>query len=147
MDALSHRLRAGGFDRWQSIGQHRGKDGDHLPITIVRTGEPPPHPLERGRQEPVSERRAVAQCARLAGKDRHVVPRVVDRLAAAVAAAMLGDDASVLADHDPGGIGVDLDRAPDRTGVHRVFVVVEADQAGLRDRCRQCMEPIAKRPR
>src|ERR1044071_1874453 len=53
-----------------------------------------------------------------------------------------GDDPPVLADHDAIGIGVDLDRAPDRAGSHRVLVVVEAHQAGLRDRCRHCVESV-----
>ena len=55
---------------------------------------------------------------------------------------MLGDDPPVLADHDALGIGVNLDRAPDRAGGHRVLVVVEAHQAGLRDRCRHRMEAV-----
>ena len=55
---------------------------------------------------------------------------------------MLGDDPPVLADHDAVGIGMDFDRTPDRAGGHRVFVVVEAHQAGLRDRCRHRMEAV-----
>ena len=55
---------------------------------------------------------------------------------------MLGNDASVLADHDAVGIGMDLDRPPDGAGGDRVFVIVEAHQAGLRDRCRHRMESI-----
>src|SRR3954470_15701360 len=46
---------------------------------------------------------------------------------------MLGNDASVLADHDAVGTGMNLNRAPDGAGRDRVFVVVEAHQAGLRD--------------
>ena len=55
---------------------------------------------------------------------------------------MLADDPAVLADHDAIGIGVNLDRTPDRAGGHRVLVVVEAHQAGLRDRCRHRVESI-----
>ena len=44
------------------------------------------------------------------------MPGVIDRI----------DDPAVLADHDAIGIGLDLDRAPDRAGGHRVLVVVEA---------------------
>src|SRR5258705_5762995 len=55
---------------------------------------------------------------------------------------MLGNDASVLADHDAVGIGMNLDRTPDGAGRDRVFVVVEAHQAGLGYRCRYCMESI-----
>src|SRR5438132_2470944 len=55
---------------------------------------------------------------------------------------MLGDNAPVLADYDAIGIGMNLDRTPDRTGRHRVLVVVEAHQAGLRDGCRHRVESI-----
>jgi hypothetical protein len=63
----------------------------------------------------------------------------------AVAAAMFGDDVPILGDDDPNGprvgpqarprtgSGVDLDRPAERTGVHRVFVVVEANEAGVFD--------------
>src|SRR5258705_13431192 len=55
---------------------------------------------------------------------------------------MLGNDASVLADHDAVGIGMDLDRTSDCAGRDRVPVVVEAYQAGLRDRCRHRVESV-----
>ena len=41
---------------------------------------------------------------------------------------MLSDNASVLADYDAIGIGINLDRTPDRTGRHRVLIVVETKQ-------------------
>ena len=55
---------------------------------------------------------------------------------------MLGNDAPVLADYNAVGIGMHLDRMPNRARSHRVFVVVEAHQAGLRDRCRHCVKSI-----
>src|ERR1700677_1538040 len=55
---------------------------------------------------------------------------------------MLGDDTPVLADYDAIGISVNLNRTTDCTGRHRVLVVVEAHQAGLRDRCRHRVESI-----
>src|SRR5438105_12228173 len=55
---------------------------------------------------------------------------------------MLGNDPSVLADHDAVRIGMNLDRTPDRAGSYRVFIVVEAYQAGLRDRCRHRVESV-----
>src|SRR5438034_9091673 len=55
---------------------------------------------------------------------------------------MLGNDASVLADHDAIGVSVDLDRPSYGAGRDRVFVVVEAHQAGLRDRCRHRVEAV-----
>ena len=55
---------------------------------------------------------------------------------------MLRHDPSILADHDAVGIGMNLDRTPHCAGYHRVSVVVEAHQAGLRDRRRHCMEAV-----
>ena len=142
MDALGQRLRAGGLDRRQSIGQHRGEDFDHLPVAVVGAGELAPDPVQPRRQHPILERRAVAQSAGLARQHRHVMPGIVDRLAAAETRAMLGDDPPVLADDDPIGVGVDVDRAADGAGAHRVPVVVEADEAGLRHRGRQRVEAV-----
>jgi hypothetical protein len=62
------------------------------------------------------------------------MPGVVDRVAAAERAGMLADDPPVLADHDAVGIGMNLDGTPDGARCHRVFVVIEAHQAGLRHR-------------
>ena len=55
---------------------------------------------------------------------------------------MLGNNTSILTDHDAIGIGLNLDRSSDCTGCDRVLVVVEAHQAGLRDRCRHRMEAV-----
>src|SRR5271170_5100357 len=55
---------------------------------------------------------------------------------------MLSDEPPVLADYDAIRVGMNFDRSSDRTGGHRVFVVVEARQAGLRDRCRHRVESI-----
>jgi hypothetical protein len=97
MDALRHRLSAGGFHRGQSIGEHGGQDGDHLAIAIIGFGELASNPLERRRQHPILERSAVAQGPRLAGQDRNIVPGIVDCLAATVVARMLCDDTPILA--------------------------------------------------
>ena len=134
MDAVGECLGAGGLDRRQPVGEHRGEDVDHLPIAVVGAGELAPHALHRGREHPVFEGSAVALGAGLASKHRHVVPGVVARVATAERAGMLGDDPPVLANYDPVGIGINLDWPSDRTGSYRVFVVVEAHQAGLRDR-------------
>ena len=40
------------------------------------------------------------------------MPRIVDRLASAIAAGVFRDDAPILADHDPIGISMDFDRRP-----------------------------------
>src|SRR5258708_9006598 len=70
------------------------------------------------------------------------MPGIVDRLAATERARMLGNDASVLADYDAVGVSMDLDRPTDRARRDRVLVVVEAHQAGLRDRCRHRVESV-----
>ena len=62
------------------------------------------------------------------------MPGIVNRLAAAEAAAMLADDRAILADHDAIGISLDLDRPTDGARSDRVLIVVEPHQAGLRDR-------------
>lgn len=76
-----------------------------------------------------------------AGEHRHIMPGVVDGIAAVKGSRVLGNDASILADHDAIGIGVNLDRSSDCAGCDRVLVVVEAHQAGLR-RCRHRMEAV-----
>src|ERR1700685_1293289 len=78
----------------------------------------------------------------LTGEYGHVMPRIVDRLATAERSGMFSNDPPVLADHDAVGIGMDFDWTTDCTGRHRVLVVVEAHQAGLRDRCRHRVESI-----
>ncbi len=35
MDALGKRLGAGGLDRRQSVGEHRGENLDELPVAVV----------------------------------------------------------------------------------------------------------------
>src|ERR1700752_721553 len=55
---------------------------------------------------------------------------------------MLGDDPPVLADDDAVGVGVDVDRAADGPRAHRISVVVEPHEAGLRHRGRQRVEAV-----
>src|SRR3954468_4694473 len=55
---------------------------------------------------------------------------------------MLSDDPPVLADYDAICISMNLDRTSDRTGRHRVLVVVEPHQACLRDRRLHRVESI-----
>src|SRR6516162_562651 len=97
VDAVGNGLTAGRLDRRQPVGQHCGKNVDHLPIAVVGSGEFAPHALDRGRQHPIFEGRPVAQGAGLAGEHRDIMPGVVDRLAAAKRARMLGNNPAVLA--------------------------------------------------
>ncbi len=76
-----------------------------------------------------------------ARQDRHVMPWVVLDLAAAESALMLGDEPPVLADDEAVGVGVDVDRAPDRARVHRISVVVEPQSSCA---CASCVNLLAR---
>src|ERR1700761_3010498 len=62
------------------------------------------------------------------------MPRVVECLAAAKMPAMLTDDCAILTNDNTVGVGLDLNRAADSPRGNRIFVIVKADQAGLRNR-------------
>jgi hypothetical protein len=133
MDALGQALSAGGFNGGQAVTKPGGKNFDHLPVAVVTASELAPYALQIGRQHPILEWRSIPQSPRLAGEDRHVMPGIVDCLAAAERATMVAHDPPVLADHNAVSISVTFDRPADGTRCHRVFVVIEAHQAGLRD--------------
>ncbi len=107
------RLRTGSFHRIQPIGGDHAQDLDHLAITVRHLPELALNTLYRGRQLPVLERRAVAQGAWFARKNRDVVQRVVDVLVASEGALVLANDLAVLPELDALGIGADLDRSSD----------------------------------
>jgi hypothetical protein len=142
MDAVGQGFGAGRLDSRQAVGQHRRQHLDHLAVAIIRALQLTPQALQAGRQEPVLEGGAVPQCARLPGEHRDVMPGIVDRLAAAETAVMLADDCAILADHNAIGVSLDLDWPADGARGDRVFVVVEAYQAGLRDRRLRRVEPV-----
>ena len=127
VDALGHRLCTGRFDRRQPIGEYSRKDCDHLAIAVIGTGKFSPHALQGGGQYPILERSAIAQGAWLASQDPHVVPWIIDRFAAPISARMLRNDAPLLADDDPIGVSVNLDRPANGAGADRVFVIVKAN--------------------
>ena len=116
MDTLGEGFGAGGLHGDQAIGGRGAEDLDDLPITVRHVLQLAPDALERSGQVSVRERRPVPQSARLAGEHRHVVPGIVDRLAAAKGPPVLADDPPVLADLDALGIGPDLDRMAARCG-------------------------------
>ena len=53
---------------------------------------------------------------------------------------MVAHDPLVLADHNAVCIGADFGRPAGGTRCHRVFIVIEAHQAGLRDGGREVVE-------
>jgi hypothetical protein len=115
--------------------------------TICRSPSSEPASLRRTRSSAAGNTQSLngaplRSAPGLAGQDRHVMPRIVDRLAAPMMADMFRDRAPILTDDDPIGVRVDLHRPSDGASVHRVFVVVEAHETGLRHRRRQRMETI-----
>lgn len=144
MDVVRQGLRAGGFDGVQAIGEHGTEDIDNLPVTAGLSFELAPHTSQGRWQIPVLERCPIAQGAGLAGQNRDVVKRIVDRLAAAEGPFMPAYDLAVLPAFQPVGIGADLDRTADRAGIDRVTVLVEPHEAGLGDGGRDCMEAIER---
>jgi hypothetical protein len=77
----------------EAVQRDHRQDLDELPVAIVRAGPAAHAAASSSRQVPVLERRTIAQRTGLALERRHVVPRVVERLAAL-------EPARVLADHD-----------------------------------------------
>jgi hypothetical protein len=142
MDVVSQGLRTSGFNGVQSIDEHGAEDLDHLPVAARLSFQLAPHTVQGRWQIPVLERRPVAQRAGFAGQDRDVMERVVDRLATTEGAIMAGDNLTILPAFQPVGIGADLDGPPDRTGIDRVAVLVEAHEAGLGHRRRHRVEAI-----
>jgi hypothetical protein len=141
MDPLAQRLGAGRFDFGHAVGQHGGENLDHLPVAIIGARKPATNPLQGAGQNPVLERRPIAQSARLSRQHGHVVPGIINRLAAAKAATMFADDPPVLADHDAIGVGVDVDRPTNGAGADRVLVVVEPQSSCA---CASCVDLLAR---
>ena len=144
MDVVRQGFGAGGFDGVEAISEHGAEDLDHLPVAARLSFQLAPHTAQGRWQIPLLERRPVAQCAGLAGQNRDVMERVVDRLATAEGPIMASHGLTILPAFQPVGIGADLDGPPDRTGVDRVAVLVEAHETGLGDRGRHCMEAVER---
>ena len=97
MDVVRQSFGAGRFHSFQPIGEDRTKDLDHLSITCRSPArlafQLALHTLQRGRQFPFLERRAIAQRSGLARQNRDVVERIVDRLVASESAHVASDNA------------------------------------------------------
>jgi hypothetical protein len=86
-------------------------------LTIWRSPSSEPFSLRRTRSRLAGNSQSLngapfLSAPGLRGEHRHIMPGVVNRLAAAEMAAMLADDRAVLADHHAIGVGLDLDWPP-----------------------------------
>jgi hypothetical protein len=102
-NTLIKRLLAGGLYGGDTVARHASENGDHLPIGVIGGLKPLANPLHRRRQNPFAKRCAIAKSAGFTGQDRHIMPGIIDCLAAAEAAAILGDGRTVLLDDNPTG--------------------------------------------
>ena len=100
--AADERFTACGFDRVDAVAGDRGQDADHLAIAIGMAGKPAAHPLDRWRQRPVLERRAVAGTVR-----NFVCGRAVEHYAAMARmkrSPKMTANCALAIDHSRGGI-------------------------------------------
>lgn len=144
MDVVRQGFGAGGFYGLQPVGEHGPEDVDHLPVTAGLTFELALHTAQCRREVPSLEGRAIAQRAGLACKDGYVMQGIVDGVVAPEDPIMASDDLSVLPAFQPVCVSPDLDRPPDRPGIHRVAVLVEAHETGFGHRRRHCVEAIER---
>jgi hypothetical protein len=131
VNALIEGFTAGGLDSLQAVVPHAAQDLDHLAVAIVAAAQFAP---DRGHglwQDPVPERGTIAQRAGFACQNRHIVPRIIDRLTATEGAGMFCDHHSILPDDDPIGIGMHIDRSAHCSCEDGILVGVEAHGAGL----------------
>ena len=135
MDALIYGFPTGGFDGLQSIIGHAAQDLDHLPVSIIAALQLAPDRSHGGRKHSVLERSAVAQRAGFTCQNRHIVPRIIDRLTPAEGAGMFADHHPILSDDDPLGIGMHIDRTTNGCRQNRVFGVC----------CRRVLNPTLSR--
>lgn len=142
MHAFLERFSARCFDSIQPIRQNRAENIHHLPIAIGCSPQlalDPPH----GRwQLPLLEGGTIPQGTGLPCEHGDVVQRVVDIFAASEDARMLTHELSILPELDAFSISADLDGTADGMSLDRVAVVVEPDEAGLRDRGRHRMVSV-----
>lgn len=142
MNALIEGFAAGRLDRLKSVIADATQDLNHLPIAVIAALQLAPDCGHGRWQHPGLERRLVPQGSGFACQNRHIMPGIIDGLAAAEDTCMLTDDHPVLPDDDPLGIGMHIDGPTDCRGKHRVFVVIETHRAGLRHRGRHAVEAV-----
>src|SRR3546814_6799292 len=100
--------------------------------------------MQRGRQIPVLERRAITERAGLVREDREIMPRIVNGAVPTEVALMLPDDLFAATDDDAIGIGTHL-HGPARGRRHdRVAVPIKADEAGSGDGVLALMEAVER---
>ena len=142
MDALIHGFTAGGFDGLQPVIGHAAQDLDHLPVAIIAALQLASDRGHGGWKHPVLERSPITQRAGFACQHRHIMPRIIDRLASPEGAGMFTDYHTILPDDDAFGIGMHINRTANGSRQDRVFVAVEPDCAGLGYRGGHAVEAI-----
>jgi hypothetical protein len=108
VDALIQRLATGGFDSLQAIIANTGQDLHHLPVAIIAAAQLAPDRSHGGWEHPVLEGSAVTQRARFACQNRHIVPRIIDRLASPEGAGMFANHHAILSDDDAFGVSMHI---------------------------------------
>ena len=83
MDALIEGFAAGRLDRLKSVIADAAQDLNHLPIAVIAALQLAPDCGHGRWQHPVLERRPVPQGSGFACQNRHIMPWVIDGLAAA----------------------------------------------------------------
>ena len=128
----------------QPIYWDHAQDLNHLPVAVRHLAKLALHTPDRWRQVPILEGSAIPEGPGLAGQHRNIMQRVVDGLVAPEGSGVLPHDLAVLPELDALGIGADFYRPTDGATIHGVAVLVEADEAGLRDRRRHGMEAVER---
>ncbi len=104
-DPRRERLGAGSLHGRQAMSQYCTEDFDELLIAVGMLLQLRANLGQRRRQCPILERRAVAQCTRLAHQHRQIVPRIVDDLIAPEVARMVVHPLVVEKNHDALSMG------------------------------------------
>lgn len=109
MDALIHGLSAGRLGSLQAVTRHAARDPDHMAVAIIAALQLAPDRGHGWWQDPVPERGTVAQHAGFGSQNRHIVPRIIDRLASAEGAGMFANQQAILANGDTFCIGMHVE--------------------------------------
>ena len=92
VDALIDGFTTGGLDSHQAVIANAGQNLNHLPVAIITVLQLAPDCGHGRWQDPVLERRTVAQSPGFARQNRHIVLGVIDGLVPPKGPCMFADD-------------------------------------------------------